>query len=156
MLVARGGGGHLREVWVGGVPKAFKPWPCVRQKLLILLPCLRQETLLSDPDLFCFVYRIIGIANVDRSSRVFTLFERLPFQKDTLFKALNNEIVYPVQDSRPWKPYPVSVAHPYRPNKGVPPPPTPLGVCCQPLNPTGSKRNGSMFQTPGVPYLHAS
>ena len=97
MLFARGGG-HSREFWAGGAPKAFKPWPCLRQKLL---PCLRQETLLSDPDLFCFVYRIIGIANVDRSSRVFTLFERLPFQKDTLFKALNNEIVYPVQDSRP-------------------------------------------------------
>ena len=38
----------------------------------------------------------IGIANVDRSSQVFTLFERLWVQKDTLFKTLNSEIVYPV------------------------------------------------------------
>ena len=39
-----GGGGHLREVWVGCATEAFKPWPCWRQNLLILLPCLRQET----------------------------------------------------------------------------------------------------------------
>ena len=38
--------------------EAFKPRHCLEQKLLISLPCLRQETLLSDPDLFCFAYRI--------------------------------------------------------------------------------------------------
>ena len=90
---------------------AFKSWPCLRQKSLISLPCLRQETLVSDPDLFCFVYRIIGIANVDRSSQVFTLFERLPFQKDTLLKTPNSEIVYPVEDSRSWKSNPASAEH---------------------------------------------
>ena len=35
----------------------------------------------------------IGIANIDRSSQVL---ERLPVQKDTLFKMLTSEIVYPV------------------------------------------------------------
>ena len=40
--------------------------------------------------------KIIGIANADRSSQVFTLFERLPVQKDTQFKTLNGEIIYPV------------------------------------------------------------
>ena len=35
-----------------------------------------------------FRKKIIGIANVDRSSQVFTLFERLRVQKDTLFKTL--------------------------------------------------------------------
>ena len=29
--------------------------PYLRQKLLISLPCLRQETLLSNPNLFCCV-----------------------------------------------------------------------------------------------------
>ena len=43
-----------------------------------------------------FGKKIIGIANVDRLSQVFTLFETLPVQKDTLFKTLNSEIVYPV------------------------------------------------------------
>ena len=43
-----------------------------------------------------FTKKIIGIANVDRSSQVFTLFEKLPVQKDTLFKTLNSEIAYPV------------------------------------------------------------
>ena len=38
----------------------------------------------------------IGIADVDRSSQVFTLFGRLPVQKDTQFKTLNSEILYPV------------------------------------------------------------
>ena len=38
--------------------------------------------------------KIIGIANVDRLSQVFTLFERLSVQKDTQFKTLNGEIVY--------------------------------------------------------------
>ena len=38
----------------------------------------------------------MGIANVDGSSQVFTLFERLPVQKGTLCKMLNSEIVYPV------------------------------------------------------------
>ena len=28
--------------------------------------------------------------------KVFTLFERLPVQKDSLFKKLNSEIIYPV------------------------------------------------------------
>ena len=36
--------------------------------------------------------KIIGFAKVDRSSQVFTLFERLPVQKDTQFKTLNSEI----------------------------------------------------------------
>ena len=39
--------------------------------------------------------KIIGFANVDRSSQVFTLFERLPVQKDNQFKKLNSEILYP-------------------------------------------------------------
>ena len=43
-----------------------------------------------------FRKKIIGITNVDRLSQVFTLFERFPVQKDTLFKTLNSEIVYPV------------------------------------------------------------
>ena len=43
-----------------------------------------------------FRKKVIGIANVDRSSQVFVLFERLLVQKDTLFKTLNSEIVYPV------------------------------------------------------------
>ena len=43
-----------------------------------------------------FRKKIIGITNVDRLSQVFTLFERFPVQKDTLFKPLNSEIVYPV------------------------------------------------------------
>ena len=62
--------------------EARKPRPCLRQKRLISLPCLRQEILFSDPDLLCFAYRraIIG----------------LPVQKETLFKTLNSEIVYPV------------------------------------------------------------
>ena len=41
--------------FICGVPPGFKP--CLRQKSLISLLCLRQETLLSDPDLFCFAYR---------------------------------------------------------------------------------------------------
>ena len=44
---------------------------------------------------------MIGIANVDRSSQVFTLFEELPVQKDPEFKTLNIEVVYHVRDSRP-------------------------------------------------------
>ena len=44
---------------------------------------------------------IIGISNADCSSQVFTLFERRPVQKDTQFKTLNSEIVYPVKDSHP-------------------------------------------------------
>ena len=54
--------------------------------------------------------KIIGIANVDRLSQVFTLFERLSVQKDTQFKTLNGEIVYRLRlktRSKPWKPYPV-------------------------------------------------
>ena len=35
--------------------EAFKPRP--KQKLFISLPCLRQETLLSDSDFLCFAYR---------------------------------------------------------------------------------------------------
>ena len=38
--------------------EAFKPRPCLLQTLLISLPSLRQKTLLSDPHLFCFAYRI--------------------------------------------------------------------------------------------------
>ena len=34
-----------------------------------------------------FREKIIGIKNVDRSLQVFTLFERLPVQKDTLFNS---------------------------------------------------------------------
>ena len=34
---------------------------------------------------------------VDCSLQVFTLFERLPVQKDTLFKTLDGEIIYPVR-----------------------------------------------------------
>ena len=38
----------------------------------------------------------IGIADVDRSSQVFTLFAgRRPVQKDTQFKKLSSEILYP-------------------------------------------------------------
>ena len=45
-----GGGGHTRKIWVVYCPtKAFKPWPCFRQKSFILLPCLRQETRFQDP-----------------------------------------------------------------------------------------------------------
>ena len=51
-----GGGGHSREVWESCAAGALKPWPHFRQKLLILLPSLRQKTLLSDPDLCCFAY----------------------------------------------------------------------------------------------------
>ena len=53
-----GGGGTQGNPRKRCAAKAFKPQPWLRQKLLILLPCLRQETLLSDPDLFCFAYRI--------------------------------------------------------------------------------------------------
>ena len=66
------------------------------------------------------VEKIIGNANVDRSSQVFTLFLRLPVQKDTLFSALNSEIVYPVLRLKTLKTIPCSAAHtPHRPNKGV-------------------------------------
>ena len=44
---------------------------------------------------------MIGLANVDRSSQVFTLFEELPVQKDPEFKTLTTEIVYHVGDSIP-------------------------------------------------------
>ena len=55
------GGWYSREVWVElcrRAAEAFKPRHCLEQKLLISLPCLRQETLLSGPDLFCFAYLI--------------------------------------------------------------------------------------------------
>ena len=47
-----GGGGTQGNPRNRCAAKAFKPQPCRRQKLHILLPCLRQETTLSDPDLF--------------------------------------------------------------------------------------------------------
>ena len=53
-----GGGGTQGKSMLSCAAEAFKPWPCLRQKLLILPLCLRQETLLSDSDLFCFAYRI--------------------------------------------------------------------------------------------------
>ena len=65
--------------------------------------------------------KIIGTANVDRSWQVFTLFERLPVQKDTQFKTLNSEIVYPVKDSDPESHTLFCGTYPYRSNKGVPP-----------------------------------
>ena len=52
------GGAQGKSGWSCAV-ESFKHRPClIRQKLLISLSCLRQETLLSDPDLFCFAYRI--------------------------------------------------------------------------------------------------
>ena len=63
---------------------------------------------------------VIGISNVDRSSQVFTLFERLPVQKDrTLFKTLNSKIVYPVKDPESHTLF--YGTYPYRTNKRVPP-----------------------------------
>lgn len=53
-----GGGGHSREVYVEPCRRDLQPRTCLRQKLLISSPCIRQETLLSDLDLFCFGYRI--------------------------------------------------------------------------------------------------
>ena len=57
-----------------------------------------------------FRKQIIGIANVDRSSQVFTLFERLPVVKFyTLFRTQDLE-----KDTL------FSGTYLYRPNKGVP------------------------------------
>ena len=95
----------------------FKPW----QKSFILLPCLRQENQYHFSDLFRFPHRIkyffksnfkeLGsffLSFLDSSSSTFTLFLRLLVQKDTLFKTLYGEIEqYPVEDSNPWKRYPV-------------------------------------------------
>ena len=64
---------------------------------------------------------IIGIANVDCSSQVLTLFERLPVQKDTLFKTLNSGIVltlFKTQDLENNTLF--SSTYTYRPNMGVP------------------------------------
>ena len=64
VLVGGGGGGGgwgegtKRKFGLRCATNARNPRPCLRQKLLISLPSLRQETLLSDPDLLCFAYRI--------------------------------------------------------------------------------------------------
>ena len=52
-----GGGGGALKGSVGELcRRSLKTLTHFRQKLLILLPSLRQKTLLSDPDLFCFAY----------------------------------------------------------------------------------------------------
>ena len=45
--------------WQSCAAVGFKPRPCLRQKFLPLLPCLRQETLISHPDLFCIQNQVI-------------------------------------------------------------------------------------------------
>ena len=51
-----GGGGALKGSVGELCRRSLKTLTHFRQKLLILLPSLRQKTLLSDPDLFCFAY----------------------------------------------------------------------------------------------------
>ena len=72
-----------------------------------------------------FRKKIIGITNVARSSQVFTLFERLPVQKDTLFWRRSVVKLYTLKTL---KTIPCSSGtYPCMPNKGVPPgiPPPP-------------------------------
>ena len=78
-------------------PRPSKP-TLFKSKIAYFAARLKLVTLFSDSDLFCFTYRIkeffspkswkeiifreknIGIANVDRSLQVFTLFEKFPVQ----------------------------------------------------------------------------
>ena len=61
----------------------------------------------------------IGITNVARSSQVFTLFERLPVQKDTLFRRRSVVKLYTLKTL---KTIPCSSGtYPCMSNKGVPP-----------------------------------
>ena len=67
--------------------------------------------------------KIIGIANLDRSSQVFALFERLAVQKDTLLIRSGRLIVkldtlFKTQDLENRTLF--SGTYPYRPNKGMP------------------------------------
>ena len=55
-----------------------------------------------------------------RLIEVFTLFKRLPVQKDTLFKTLELYTLFKTQDLENHTLF--SGSYLYRPNKGVPPP----------------------------------
>ena len=70
-------------------------------------------------------FHCIRITNVDRSSQVFTLFERPPVQKDdTLFKTLDSEIIWtPFNTQDPENHTLFSSTYSYRPKKGAPLPP---------------------------------
>ena len=58
LWVGMGGGGHSREVWVDMCCRGLQTSTLLKTEIAHFATLLRQETLLSDPDLFCFAYRI--------------------------------------------------------------------------------------------------
>lgn len=99
-----GGGRQSRKVWVEVCRRGLRRQLC-KTKIAHFAIMFKTEDTTFWPQfvLFCIqdyvIFRtkiveieIIGFANVDRSSQVFTLFQRLPVQKDVLFKTLNSEI----------------------------------------------------------------